>query len=72
MLFRSQEYNARSFSDSGAAELIYERDLEADLLLGTIDKLINNDERLEEMRSNSLKIGKKDATSKIFEEISQL
>ena len=67
-----QEYNARSFSDSGAAELIYERDLEADLLLGTIDKLINNDERLEEMRSNSLKIGKKDATSKIFEEISQL
>lgn len=67
-----QEYNAKSFADKGAAKVIYERDLNPELLLKTLTDLMNNQAELKDMGDRSLKIGSRTATKKIFDEISKL
>jgi len=67
-----QEHNAESFKNNGAAEVIYERDLNPEILLATIKELINNQVKLDNMRENALKMGNKNANKNIFDEISKL
>lgn len=67
-----QEHNAKSFKDKGAAELIYEKDLGPEVLLLTIEDLINNREKLDKMRKRAKEMGNINANENIFDEISKL
>lgn len=67
-----QEHNANSFGKTGAAKVICERDLNPKLLKDTILDLISDDEKLKDMKDNALKMGNKNATQNIFDEISKL
>jgi UDP-N-acetylglucosamine--N-acetylmuramyl-(pentapeptide) pyrophosphoryl-undecaprenol N-acetylglucosamine transferase len=67
-----QEYNARSFQEMGAAQMILEKDLSPGLLYETIMKLMKDREKLMKMASNSKKLGNPEATVSIVEEISKL
>ncbi|MBQ1878540.1 MAG: undecaprenyldiphospho-muramoylpentapeptide beta-N-acetylglucosaminyltransferase, partial [Erysipelotrichaceae bacterium] len=44
-----QFINAKSMLDNGAAMLLEEKDLTPDTLIGMIDEVINDDDRLREM-----------------------
>lgn len=67
-----QEYNAKSFEEKGASLLILEKELDYINLKDQVYKLIKNKEKLNEMRKNSRKIGKRDAAEKIVREIELL
>ncbi len=67
-----QEYNAKSFKEVGAAEVILENELNSDLLKDVVLNLLEDQEKLTEMRENSLKLGVKNATQNIFDEINKL
>lgn len=64
-----QEYNARALEKKGAAEVILDKDLNADILEKSIEDLCNDEKKLEEMGeiSNSLSI--KNVEDKIYAEI---
>lgn len=67
-----QEYNARSFQERGAAQMILEKDLNSDVLYQTIMKLVNDRDKLMDMAINSKKLGNPGATESIVEEIFKL
>ncbi|MBS3909352.1 MAG: undecaprenyldiphospho-muramoylpentapeptide beta-N-acetylglucosaminyltransferase [Actinobacteria bacterium] len=56
-----QEKNARSLKDTGAAEVILDRELSGDALREMVDSLISDEGRLRAMREASLAFGKPDA-----------
>lgn len=62
-----QEFNAREMERQGAAVLIRDRDLNADILLKTINELINSPDKLEAMALASKKIGRPKAAENIAE-----
>jgi UDP-N-acetylglucosamine--N-acetylmuramyl-(pentapeptide) pyrophosphoryl-undecaprenol N-acetylglucosamine transferase len=67
-----QEYNARVLERAKAAVVLLERDLSARTLKETIEKLLGDKDLLKDMASNSYKIGIRDATEKIYGEITAL
>lgn len=67
-----QEYNAKVFQEKGAAVMILERELTSETLLKTIRKLIAQGDRLEEMSTESRKLGNPGATNMILEELFRL
>ena len=64
-----QEYNARALEKKGAAEVILDKDLNADVLEKSIENLCNDEKKLKEMGeiSNSLSI--RNVEDKIYAEI---
>ena len=60
-----QEYNARAFEKARASIVILEKDLTGDILINTINDLMNNKTKLRIMSINSKKLGNKDATKEI-------
>ncbi|WP_333657532.1 undecaprenyldiphospho-muramoylpentapeptide beta-N-acetylglucosaminyltransferase, partial [Tissierella praeacuta] len=62
-----QEFNARAFENKGASILVLEKDIRGNILNDIIYDLIKDKNRLEEMAKNSKKLGKIDASEKIFE-----
>lgn len=67
-----QEYNARNLAEHGAAVVIEDRKLSGRLLIETLEELLNDDERLEEMKKNSLKLGQPEAREKLVSLIEEL
>lgn len=62
-----QEQNAREFEKNGAAEVICESELTADVLYGRIEKMLGDADGLGEMSANLKKIAKTDALERIYE-----
>lgn len=67
-----QEKNAQVLVDKQASEMIKEKDLSSAILLEKIDSILNNPNRLEEMKKNSSALGVKDSATKIYQIIKQL
>lgn len=62
-----QEVNARSLSDQQAAILLKEQDLTGDTLSSTIDSILLNQIKLDEMSHASKKLGIPDAAKRLYE-----
>ncbi|MEG0770525.1 MAG: undecaprenyldiphospho-muramoylpentapeptide beta-N-acetylglucosaminyltransferase [Clostridia bacterium] len=62
-----QYYNAKVFSDIGAAEMILDKDVNGDTLLETINSIVFNKKKLESMSKASKKLAFKNASSQIGE-----
>lgn len=67
-----QEYNARALEKGGAAIIMTEGDITPDKLKTTINGLVNDKAKLENMKQCALKMSTADATSLIYEEIKKL
>lgn len=67
-----QEYNARTFEDQGAGEMILEKDLQVENIKDRVYKLIVDKNRLEDMSRKSKKLSNKDAASLIYNEIQKI
>lgn len=62
-----QEQNAREFERNGAAAVIVESELSADMLYDKIMSLADNPEEMQKMSDNLKKLAKTDALEKIYE-----
>ncbi len=67
-----QFYNAKALVDKDGAVILEERNIDKKILASMIKNTINNDELLAKLKSNSLKIGSKNASKLIIERIEKL
>ena len=67
-----QEKNARSLSDYGAAELLLEKDLNNKSLVAHIDRILLNNDNLQDMRLKAKKMGVPDAAKRLYTVMKQL
>lgn len=67
-----QEKNSEVLAKNGSAVVIKEKDLTKDVLLKTIDDLINDDKKLKEMKEASKKMGVRDSATKIASIVEEL
>ena len=67
-----QEFNARSFEEKGASIVILEKDLGKNILKDQVYKIINDNNKLNQMRKTSKKLGIRDAAEKIVDQIDLL
>lgn len=67
-----QFHNAMSLKKIGAAELIEEKDLAADTLFKTVDKIIYNKEKLKQMSQKARTVAIDDSVKRIYDEIMKL
>ncbi|MGM0369223.1 MAG: undecaprenyldiphospho-muramoylpentapeptide beta-N-acetylglucosaminyltransferase [Bacillota bacterium] len=61
-----QEYNARSLEKNGAAKVILDQDLTANNLGSLVEKLLSDEQQLEQMRKASLAVGEPQAADKLI------
>ncbi|MCR8641916.1 undecaprenyldiphospho-muramoylpentapeptide beta-N-acetylglucosaminyltransferase [Paenibacillus sp. N1-5-1-14] len=67
-----QEHNARMLVDGGAAQMILEKDLNADTLLASIQRITGSPFRIEEMANASRKMGQSDSAKLVVSEMHKL
>ena len=67
-----QYKNAMDLVNANAGRIIEEKDLTSDTLVNEINRLINNEKELEEIKENLKKFEVKDAGDKIYKEIEKL
>ena len=67
-----QEYNARVLVNEGAAKLILDKDLNANILSDTLNEMINDKNKLLEMGKNAEKVAINNVEDKIYDEIRKL
>ena len=67
-----QEFNARSLVEAGAARMILNKDLTAELLEKNLDELLSSPEKSKSMAAASLSLGKPNATDEIADLILNL
>lgn len=67
-----QEKNAKVLEENGSAIVIKEKELSSEKLLSTIDGLINDENKLKEMKKNSQILGVRDSATKIAEIVEEL
>ncbi|MGG3466578.1 undecaprenyldiphospho-muramoylpentapeptide beta-N-acetylglucosaminyltransferase [Neobacillus pocheonensis] len=67
-----QEKNARSLSDHGAAKLLLEKELTNKSLIGHIDRILLNNENLNEMKVKAKKLGVPDSANRLYKVMEQL
>ncbi|MBR4904634.1 MAG: undecaprenyldiphospho-muramoylpentapeptide beta-N-acetylglucosaminyltransferase [Selenomonadaceae bacterium] len=67
-----QEFNAKSLVDAGAARMILNKDLTAELLQKNLDELLSSPEKLKSMAAASLSLGKPNAADEIVDLILKL
>lgn len=67
-----QEYNARVLVNEGAAKLILDKDLNANILSETLNEMINDKNKLLEMGKNAEKVAISKVEDKIYDEIEKL
>ena len=67
-----QEKNAKVLEHNGSAVVIKEKELTSEKLLSTIDELINNENKLNEMKKYSQLLGVRDSATKIAEIVEDL
>lgn len=61
-----QYYNALELSKNGAGVLIEEKDLSSEKLAETVNTLMNDEQRIDEMKNNARKLGRRDAAEKMI------
>lgn len=67
-----QEFNAKVLVDGGAAKMILNKDLTAEILSAQIDELLKNPDELKRMSAASLKLGRPQAAEEIADLILNL
>ena len=67
-----QEFNARALVEAGAARMILNKDLTAELLQKNLDELLTSPEKLKSMAAASLSLGKPHAADEIADIILKL
>lgn len=67
-----QYHNAMSYKDAGASIVILEDELTGDKLLNSINELLNNPKKRDEMAENSKKLGNSGAVTKLVDEMFKL
>lgn len=67
-----QQYNAQSLVESGAAEMILEKNLTATHLFGSIEEIMNDDAKRATMSNHADQIGIKDAGERLIKVIDAL
>ena len=67
-----QEFNARALVEAGAARMILNKDLTAEILSKQIDELLASPEKLKSMAAASLSLGKPNAANEIADLILKL
>ncbi|MBR0260678.1 MAG: undecaprenyldiphospho-muramoylpentapeptide beta-N-acetylglucosaminyltransferase [Selenomonadaceae bacterium] len=67
-----QEFNARSLVEAGAARMILNKDLTAEILSATLNELLSAPEKLKSMAAASLSLGKPNAADEIADLILKL
>lgn len=67
-----QEINALDLENNKASIVIKENNLTKELLVNTIDEILNNETKYKELSNNSKKLGTPHSASKIYEEIKKL
>ena len=67
-----QYYNAVDLVNLNVAELLEEKNLNADLILVTVNELVNNQKKYLELKNNLEKLNFKEASTIIYEEIKEL
>ncbi|MBQ6298734.1 MAG: undecaprenyldiphospho-muramoylpentapeptide beta-N-acetylglucosaminyltransferase [Selenomonadaceae bacterium] len=67
-----QEFNARSLVEAGAARMILNKDLTAEILIKNLDELLVSPEKLKSMAQASLSLGKPNAADEIADLILKL
>ena len=67
-----QEFNAKSLVDAGAARMILNKDLTAELLQKNLDELLISPQTLKQMATASLSLGKPNAADEIADMILNL
>ena len=64
-----QLYNAKVLENVGAAKIILNDDLNSKILNNSIEEIVLNRNKIEEMSKNALKVATSDATKKIYNEV---
>jgi len=64
---RHQEFNALKLKEMGAARVLFEQDMNGQVLAGVISEMFGNPEGLKEMQRASRGLGRPDACSKIVD-----
>lgn len=67
-----QEYNARVLEKIDAAKIILDKDLTYTKLNATINKMVEDRQKLEQMGQNAKKVAKQDVADKIYREIKKV
>ncbi len=67
-----QEFNARAIEKAGAAQVILNSELNSEILISTIEKLLANEQHLQEMAEASHSIGRPEAADTIGDIIMEL
>lgn len=67
-----QEYNARALEKHGAAIVILDRDLNAEILYNEIADMLNKQERISKMAARSKELGRTDAAYSIVKAVERL
>ena len=67
-----QEHNARALSKHGAAFMILDKDLTAEKLMENVKLLVENPQKVKEMKRSSHAMGKPNATEKIVNLINEM
>ncbi|WP_270172192.1 undecaprenyldiphospho-muramoylpentapeptide beta-N-acetylglucosaminyltransferase [Paenibacillus sp. SYP-B4298] len=67
-----QEHNARGLAVAGAAEMVLEKELSGERLLGDIRAIMTSPERLAAMKQAALTLGKPESASLIINELQRL
>jgi UDP-N-acetylglucosamine--N-acetylmuramyl-(pentapeptide) pyrophosphoryl-undecaprenol N-acetylglucosamine transferase len=67
-----QEKNARALSDHHAAELLLENDLNGQKLVEEIDRILMNEQKLNEMKKASKQLGIPDAAKRLYHLMGEL
>lgn len=67
-----QYKNAIDLINKNAALMIEEKDLKGDILVRTIDNLINNEQKIKEIKSNLNSLCVSDSATKIYNELKEL
>ena len=67
-----QEYNAKVLEKVGAARIILDKDLNAQSLSNTIEEMLKDKNKLEQMGQNAKKVSVNYVEDKIYEEIEKI
>ena len=67
-----QMVNAKELEDAGAAIVVSEEEFGVNKIINTIDKLFDDNKYYESIHENSLKLGIKDSSSRIYDVIKKV
>lgn len=67
-----QEINAKDIESNNAGIVIKEQDLTKEILLDTIDKILDDEEMYKKLATNAKKLGTPHSATKIYEEIKKI